>query len=414
MSNDPNKYKKLKKNILDQDFFLNANITPRRNIKFPFNETELGDISIGSGSSLIHFDSNETLSNFDSILTDNNENNLNNSIDNNINQEINMGDNQIALSYKILENLIPHYDGTSDVVEYCTIIDSLVNQCQQNQIPTFFFLVKNKLTGNARTVTIGETINAWADLRDLLIGNFNDEKTDTIRQNEFLNCRQKQTETIQNYADRIRKCTKAMVAKLNGNQIAPGKELLHQQAKIIFIDGLQKQIKEVFRFKDAETLEDAIAIAKQEKQLINNNNNPNVDLKYICSYCNQTGHYASNCIDLVMLTLGKNSSRNNNGNNNNRNFYNSNFQRNNQGNGNMQQRSRGNRRYNYNNNNANNNNFNNNANNNNNFNNNANNNNNFNNNSNYFDLYLIIMGEGVIWSLNITSCICNHSNIILL
>ena len=196
------------------------------------------------------------------------------------------------------------FDGTSDVFEYCGIIDNLLTQCQENQIPTFLFLVKSKLFGNARTVIVGEEINTWNALRTLLIQNFNDEKTDSICQNEFLNCRQKPTESVQSFADRVRKCTKAMVMQSNDNQRGTGRVLLHNQARIVFIDGLKPQIKEIFRFRTTETLEDAVILAKQEEQILNNSNN-NSELKNICSYCNQTGHFANNCVDLILLSTIK-------------------------------------------------------------------------------------------------------------
>ena len=64
------------------------------------------------------------------------------------------------------------------------------------------------------------------------------------------------------------------------------------------------QIKEIFRFRATETLEDAVILAKQEEQILNNSNN-NSELKNICSYCNQTGHLANNCVDLILSTIKK-------------------------------------------------------------------------------------------------------------
>ena len=58
-----------------------------------------------------------------------------------------------------------------------------------------------------------------------------------------------------------------MVMQLNDNQRGTGRVLLHNQARIVFIDGLKPQIKEIFRFRTTETLEDAVILEHELDQL---------------------------------------------------------------------------------------------------------------------------------------------------
>ena len=225
-----------------------------------------------------------------------------NSIDNKMND---------TLSLKFIERLIPNFDGSSDVRDFCNIVDDLYGQCPPNQLNTFFMTVKYKLQGSAKAILSGSQTYTWPELKDKLVQIYQPEDNNRASNNEFMTCFQLPDKSVQNYAARVSIAKRNMIDNLPETLKHRSHEIIEYQALSVFVNELRPEYKQIFKFRAVDTLEDAIRIAKTEETTIKVDNlNQKNQIK--CSYCHKTGHIVQNCFSLTKIKENQNSSFSNN------------------------------------------------------------------------------------------------------
>ena len=225
--------------------------------------------------------------------------------------DINPMANANELSLKMIERLMPSYDGSGDVRDYLRSIDTLYNRCPENQREYFLLLAKYNLKGSARGLIEGQTIENYQNFHTSMGNLFRPDNVSIVSQDEFTQCKQGKDESVQDFAARVQIAKRRLVDQLPANQVAAGVQIFEAQALNIFVSGLRPNLKQIVKFRNVQHFEEAVRIAKTEESSEKLNKKDEQD-ELKCAWCKKSDHTASNCIDLARSSMLRDPNRQNN------------------------------------------------------------------------------------------------------
>lgn len=173
-------------------------------------------------------------------------------------------------------NEIPHFDGTpSQLSEYIRSADDILNQFLQPQNPGAYInklllsAVRNRLKGQALEIVTGYTFNTWEELKDTLIQNFGDQRSELNLQIDITRMKQNYKESPINFFNRVRSLLAVYNSKISlHNEPQEIKEYKLRASKDLalkaFTTGLLEPLGSFLRCKAPTTLENAISIIREE------------------------------------------------------------------------------------------------------------------------------------------------------
>lgn len=247
-----------------------------------------------------------------------------------------------GMSIRDLKDLIPTFDGTksllNDFIEACNFADDNVIEGKKDVL---VFLIKAKLTGQAKTFISSRNLKTWAQIRPLLVGQFGDCRDTEALVRDLMNSFQKVNETPRNFIQRIENLlTQLRSSVALDDDVEEGhKEILNKSHEKLalktILAGINDPLGQLIRAQRPEDIKEAsqyileeenIAYLKAGRQvkpsLISKNvyprtnyvssqshhaqnvpprfhsnshtKSPQQDVK-ICNYCKKSGHLIVNC-----------------------------------------------------------------------------------------------------------------------
>lgn len=175
-----------------------------------------------------------------------------------------------------LLNEIPKYEGTpSELSEYIRAVEDIFSQFWQIQNPAAYInklllsAARNRLKGAALEVVTGHFINSWIELKQLLIDNFGDQRSELNLKIDISRLRQNSRESPIDYFNRCRSLLAILNSKISlGNeaQIIREHKLIEARNLTLtaFISGLLEPLGSFIRSRAPQTLENALTYVKSE------------------------------------------------------------------------------------------------------------------------------------------------------
>lgn len=198
--------------------------------------------------------------------------------------------------------LLPAYDGKSDVNVYLQKIELVRPQIPDASLPFFLTLIKLKLEGTAATHIAGINCPTVEIFSDALRDRFQFLQRVENYQVQLATMRQDQKEKMTDYANRITKVlNKLNQAFTNETGIPLTPEIIamnNRQGIQTFIDGLSHtELRMTLRLRAFDSIAEAITAALEIKTRITNtqSNTPTYRPAIVCNYCKRTGHVDRDC-----------------------------------------------------------------------------------------------------------------------
>ncbi|KAG5894843.1 hypothetical protein JTB14_033685 [Gonioctena quinquepunctata] len=203
-----------------------------------------------------------------------------------------------------MDNL-PSFNGTTDIKDFISEIEYLaaVARWTDSQISS---IVRLKLTGIARLFIdtddkLKNTIN-WPEFKKELLQQFSRLKLPGEEEKEFLNCYQKNSESVRNFSIRLR-ASAAKLRKFTGiNRVDDVlKQKFEQDTLVQFCIGLIDPVRKKVLSASPVSLKEAIKLAEKEELIETLTAQTNMNFrnfntnKIVCTHCNRKGHEESNC-----------------------------------------------------------------------------------------------------------------------
>lgn len=190
---------------------------------------------------------------------------------------------------------IPKFNGESfaQMKEFIDVVESLFvstnNQSEENELNEQILL---QLRGEARNLVLSLNNQNWDSIKSNLLKYFSYLANKEILSSQLENARQEENESLNTYADRVRKLLRDKNATYS--YMTEEQKLEHNRvARRSFSKGISNlRLRNRLVTRGASSLEDAIAYAIEAE---------NDDMNYIppaelfCRSCNQSGHRSRNC-----------------------------------------------------------------------------------------------------------------------
>lgn len=171
---------------------------------------------------------------------------------------------------------IPTYDGnTSTLSEFIRACEVIISQFfiveQPDAYCNKFLLssIRNKLKGNALEVVAGYELQTWNDLKTTLINNFGDQRSELNLTVDLAKTRQYSKESPIEFYNRVRTLLATFNSKIslgNEDQAIKNYKLINTRKLALrsFLSGLNEPFGSLLRSRNPDSLENAIAIIRDE------------------------------------------------------------------------------------------------------------------------------------------------------
>ena len=158
---------------------------------------------------------------------------------------------QPHLTLKMIEMLMPSYDGISDVRDFVRRLQQLYDQCPQEQRQYFLMLskLKLKLKGAARDLIEGVEVNVFQNYVDRLINLFSPDNENVTSQADFTSCKQLKNESVQEFAARVQTAKRRLCDRLTAKRAEMGGQILESQVLNVFLAGLKSSLRQFMKFR---------------------------------------------------------------------------------------------------------------------------------------------------------------------
>jgi hypothetical protein len=180
---------------------------------------------------------------------------------------------------KVHAETIPDYKGdTDELTFFIESIDTITEHFYDNddennfQNKIIFRTVISKLKGTAREIINISGAKNIDEIKKELIRNFSDSRDETCLSFDLNNLRQNFNESPQNFYDKIRKTLNALanylaLHEINTDLRAYKMYMYNQQALKVFLAGLREPYGRLVRFKEPNTMLDAMNLIKKEENV---------------------------------------------------------------------------------------------------------------------------------------------------
>lgn len=180
------------------------------------------------------------------------------------------------IEMNILCKFISKFDGNREklnaFLNNCKNAIHLASPTQQDVLLKF---VLSQLEGRAESACSIKEFDNWQQLEDFLKSQFGDRKHYAALLLDLQNCRQLNSETVNQFALRVESCLSKLLAEINisipskKKSELPGRvAAMEDLALHTFTSGLNARLSTVVRCRDPETLNDAINFAVSEEKIL--------------------------------------------------------------------------------------------------------------------------------------------------
>lgn len=228
---------------------------------------------------------------------------------------------------KDLRDMIPEYDGDqSNLHDFIEAVNFAIANSPNNNQNALIFIIKSRLKGKARQFISSRQLNAWGDIKDLLITHYGDCRDTEGLLRDLTNCSQKYSETPRSFVQRIEnlltkiRATVALNEDLN-NDTRRALNASHEKIALkTFLAGLNDPFGGIIRSQRPQSLEEAeqflieeenisylkgFKISGSSKNVLSTNkkivpkenyqtHSTHPDEKF-CNYCKKKGHLINSC-----------------------------------------------------------------------------------------------------------------------
>lgn len=163
--------------------------------------------------------------------------------------------------------IIPQYSGLAETTyPFISACETIIDAVESDQLPLLLKMIAaTKLTGKAYNATRYKEINAWEDLKQIILDAFESPYGAANLQIELNIVKLKPNESIHSYNNRVeeifQKLCNAVAVGKTSSQTMTLRENIGEQALISYINGLTGEIKFEVKAKNPTTLEHAMQIA---------------------------------------------------------------------------------------------------------------------------------------------------------
>lgn len=186
----------------------------------------------------------------------------------------NMSNKEIDLN--ILTKFISKFDGNREqlnaFLNNCRNAIALASTFQQNILLKYII---SQLEGRAESACSIKEFESWAQLEEFLKSQFGDKRHYAALLSDLQECRQSNSETVNQFALRIESCLSKLLSEISISMPLKKKtELVGRVAAMqdlalhTFVVGLNPKLSTVVRCRDPETLNDAISFATSEEKIL--------------------------------------------------------------------------------------------------------------------------------------------------
>lgn len=186
-------------------------------------------------------------------------------------------------------NEIPKFEGNpSELSEYIRAVEDIFTQFYQYNDPNAYVnklllsAARNRIKGAALEVVTGQTINSWDNLKNILIENFGDQRSELNLSIDMSRLHQNQKENPIEFYNRCRSLLaiiNSKIALINDPPAIKNYKLSNAKNLTLktFISGLTEPLGSFIRSRSPATLENALTYIKDELDIryFQNLNNPN-------------------------------------------------------------------------------------------------------------------------------------------
>lgn len=199
----------------------------------------------------------------------------------------------------VLTKFIKPYSGDRESLPaFLTNCDNAICLCTLDQQTVLFKFIISQLEGKAQIAASTKSFENFVELKKFLKATFGEKKHATHLLVELQNCRQSSSESVMQYSLRLESCLTRIQSDIQYSCEDP-KELpgriaaMEDLALNTFILGLNSSFNFIVRCRNPKTLNEAVNHAIEEEKLYNLNK-LSKSVKQ-CTFCNKSGHSASEC-----------------------------------------------------------------------------------------------------------------------
>lgn len=163
--------------------------------------------------------------------------------------------------------IIPQYSGLAETTyPFISACETIIDAVEPDQLPLLLKMIAaTKLTGKAYNATRYKEINAWSDLKQIILDAFESPYGAANLQIELNIIKMKPNESVHSYNNRVeeifQKLCNAVAVGKTSSQTMTLRENIGEQALVSYINGLTGEIKFEVKAKNPTTLEQAMQIA---------------------------------------------------------------------------------------------------------------------------------------------------------
>lgn len=175
-----------------------------------------------------------------------------------------------------LLNEIPQYNGSpSELSEYIRATEDILTQFWQQNEPGAYInklllsAARNRLKGAALEVVTGQIYNSWDELKETLINNFGDQRSELNIRIDLTRMRQLPKESPIDFYNRIRSLLAILNSKISlghEEQVIKDYKMLDSKSLALktYLGGLMEPLGSFLRSKAPQNLETALTYVKDE------------------------------------------------------------------------------------------------------------------------------------------------------
>lgn len=244
-----------------------------------------------------------------------------------------------VVELNILTKFINKFDGSREnltaFLNNCKNAISLTSTAQQGILLKY---ILSQLEGRAQSACSIKEFDNYQQFEDFLKSQFGERKHYAALLSDLQECRQSNSETVNQFALRIESCLAKLLTEINISiptkkkaELAGRLAAMQDLALHTFVIGLNMKLSTVVRCRDPETLNDAINFATSEEKILQatfrrnaptaniaastqnhrfpqqkqqfqqnksfkpNNNQESTSAAPVCRYCKNIGHTLENC-----------------------------------------------------------------------------------------------------------------------
>lgn len=179
------------------------------------------------------------------------------------------------IDLNILCKFISKFDGNREkLIPFINNCRNAINLATTNQQDILLKYIISQLEGRAESACSIKLFETWSQLEDFLKSQFGERKHYAALLSDLQECRQTNSETVNQYALRIETCLSKLLTEINISiptkkkaELAGRVAAMQDLALHTFVIGLNPRLSTVVRCRDPETLNDAINFAMSEEKI---------------------------------------------------------------------------------------------------------------------------------------------------